>query len=68
MDEDKSIEVTSEMVDAGLAELFPCELRPYQDEEEVLGRVFRAMVNLWPDYQPTNDQCERPNMIAERPD
>ena len=40
-----AVEVTSQMVDAGLAELWPGEMRPYQDEAEVLGRVFVAMVN-----------------------
>jgi hypothetical protein len=37
-------EVTAEMVSAGLAALWPCELHPCQDEAEVLAKVFRAMV------------------------
>jgi hypothetical protein len=41
--------VTDEMVAAGRAELWPCELRSYQDAEEVLGRVFVAMLNLMPE-------------------
>jgi hypothetical protein len=58
------IKVTSEMVSAGVSELGPCELRPYQDEAEVLGRVFRAMLNLWPDYLLQCEQDEQLGMTS----
>ena len=44
----EEIEVTEEMISAGMAELSPCTLRPFQDENDVMGRVFVAMVRLWP--------------------
>lgn len=40
--------ITPEMIEAGLAALWPTEVRPYQDEAEVLGRIFRAMVRECP--------------------
>ena len=61
---DEEIEITDEMVAAGRAELWPCEVRPYQDEEEVLVRVFLAMLRLLPDSLRLNGQCELPDMKA----
>ena len=38
------IEITPEMVEAGLMALWPCELLAFQDAAEVLEQVFRAMM------------------------
>ncbi len=43
-----SIVVTPEMVAAGLTALWPCVLKSYQDEEEVMRRVYIAMAKLEP--------------------
>ena len=65
---EEGVEITEEMVASGRAELWPCVLRPYQDEEEVLSRVFLAMLMLLPNSLRLNGQCELPDMKAAPPD
>ena len=44
-----ALEVTEEMVEAGLAALFPSSVLPWEVPAEVVTRVFDAMLRAWPD-------------------
>lgn len=60
-------EITDAMVRAGLAELWPCELRLFQNEAEVMARVYRAMVRLSPDFPLEDDPDEQLGKTGDRP-
>ena len=63
----QEIEVTDQMISAGLAALFPsAELHPAADEAEVMARVFRAMV-MAQTCPELNGRYGLPGKRAERP-
>lgn len=65
----EEIEVTPEMISAGLSALFPdVEFHPAAVEEEVLARAFRAMAILSPAFLSSKGLCAPQGRRDARPD